>query len=606
MTAPDILITAAGRGSRLTGVAPMIPKTLMPICTGRSGWPESALARLARQFSDSGAARIWVAVNAHPWFTALPEGGGLRTFRSRPLGEWAAVADCLSVRASDGPLVVVSGDNAFSDADIERFVDALTSDPAGCRVACADVESTSGLTKLELDGGHVVRLHEKPPEGGAGVAKAGLYYFSADALDWAAGWAPRLDRFGEQSMTEMLRALLRNEFELLGHRLSEGFHDIGTPDGLARAIQHLAATSESESFETESFETASRGSRSVAVTSSLRGSEVDHRSLQRKGDPSVNQVAELLASRKILSAVEAAIDAGVLTQIATGPVPTQVLAARLDLDPGPLEALLRVLLWNDLLVRDNGDWRLAPPYDGLLGEHPGKTMLPLLRIESWAHGSHVNGRGIRAALGGEQRPTEIPDDEVGDLAAAMLVGSRSSAPYLARLPELRACRSLADIAGGSGGYALTLTRIHPELSVVVYDRPAMLRHAEKFVAESSSDGRILFVPWNLHTDDVPEHDSALVSHVLHLLPRDQRVELLRRVAAGLPRRGLLLVHDFVYDDPRPGSALAASAVDWLATGAGFALTSDELRAELGEAGFEVDRTTSLPLAGTTLAIARRT
>ncbi|MFE0530379.1 sugar phosphate nucleotidyltransferase [Micromonospora sp. SD19] len=247
MTAPDVLITAAGRGSRLTGVAPMIPKTLLPISTGRSGWPESALARLTRQFTASGAARIWVAVNEHPWFTALPAHDGLQTFRSRPLGEWAAVADCLSLRASDGPLVVVSGDNAFSDTDVEWFVDALAAEPAACRVACADVQSTATLTRLELDGGHVVGLHEKPPEGGAGVAKAGLYYFSARALDWAAGWAPRLDRFGEQSMTEMLRALLSSDFELLGYRLKEGFHDIGTPDGLAGAIRHLAGSVEPRS-----------------------------------------------------------------------------------------------------------------------------------------------------------------------------------------------------------------------------------------------------------------------------------------------------------------------------------------------------------------------
>ncbi|MFE0530378.1 methyltransferase [Micromonospora sp. SD19] len=319
----------------------------------------------------------------------------------------------------------------------------------------------------------------------------------------------------------------------------------------------------------------------------------------------MNRVAELLASRKILSAIEAAIDAGVHTEIAARPAPTAVLAARLGLDPGPLEALLRVLLWNDILTQDNGDWRLAPPYDGLLGEHPSKSMLPLLRIESWAHDSHINERGIQAALRREQRPTEIPDDMVESLAAAMLVGSRSSAPYLARLPELRSCRLLADIAGGSGGYALTLTRIHPELSVVVYDRPAMLRHAEKVVAEANAHGRIRLVSWDLHTDRVPEHDSALVSHVLHLLPRTQRVDLLRRIAAGLPRSGLLLVHDFIYDDPGPGTALAASAVDWLAAGSGFALTTDELRTELSEAGFTVDRTAGLPLAGTTLAIARR-
>jgi dTDP-glucose pyrophosphorylase len=96
--------------------------------------------------------------------------------------------------------------------------------------------STARFNRLDLVAGRVSGLVEKPADGRPGAAKAGLTYLSAAAVGWARSRPPSVDRFGEQSMTELLIALLRQGFTLASHQLIDGFHDIGTSDGLAAAV----------------------------------------------------------------------------------------------------------------------------------------------------------------------------------------------------------------------------------------------------------------------------------------------------------------------------------------------------------------------------------
>lgn len=227
----------------------------------------------------------------------------------------------------------------------------------------------------------------------------------------------------------------------------------------------------------------------------------------------------------------------------------------------------------------------------------------MLRVERWAAEDHLNCAGIVAALHGQCRPPEIPDRYVAALADAMLVGARASAPHVIRLPELRHCGNLADVAGGSGGYSIGLCRLRENTRATIYDRPAMLEHAAAAVDEAGLSSQIDLGPWDLRFEAIPTgHDAALVSHVLHLLDREARHDLLKRVRAALPRDGVLVIHDFVYEDPTLFSSLAASAVDWLSYGTGFTPTYETLTAELTESGFTVSQIVPIASTDTTLVV----
>jgi hypothetical protein len=291
--------------------------------------------------------------------------------------------------------------------------------------------------------------------------------------------------------------------------------------------------------------------------------------------------------------------------LAQSPATTAELTEQLDVDEGPLEILMQVLRWSEVLVCRNGRWCLAPPYDVQLVESSGRSLLPMLCLENAAASKHLNAVGVVAAMRGWRASTEVDDEHLDSFAEAMLFASRSAAPYIARQPELKGVRRLADLRAGSGGYAVWLCRMHPELHVTLLDRPEMLSYASKSVAEMGVHDQVELTSWNLHHDMVPDHDAALMSLVLHLMSPAQRLGLLWRVAAALPKGGLLLVHDFLYDAPEPLGPLAASAVSWLAMGSAYAMTTESMTAMLAEGGFTLDRVVPMPLAGTHLMVARK-
>jgi len=237
LTPMALIVTAAGRGSRLAPITSVIPKPFLPVAVGADGLPEAALPRLLRQFQAVGAGPVWIAATEHPWFGWL---GGrcpqVTVVVAPALGEWSAVAACLDSGPPAGSTIVVSGDNVFVDDDVLAFGRSCASAGEGCLVAVAPRPSTKDLTWVSTDGDRVRELVEKPPDGRAGLAKAGLYYFGPRALRAAAATPERIDRFGEQSMTEILRALLDAGVDVTCHRLRHGFHDVGSLEGLAGVI----------------------------------------------------------------------------------------------------------------------------------------------------------------------------------------------------------------------------------------------------------------------------------------------------------------------------------------------------------------------------------
>jgi len=320
----------------------------------------------------------------------------------------------------------------------------------------------------------------------------------------------------------------------------------------------------------------------------------------------VRELMRLHAARKFLAVLEAADAIGLLDRL-SAPAATTDLAAATNTRPELLERLLRVLGWHGVVTRDaHGRWAAGPEMSVFLGTPGGADdARGLLRIERWAAGDHLDAAGLVAALRGRECDTAVPEDVVGDLGAAMAVGARSAAPHVARLPELRGVRHLADVGGGSAGYTVTLCRLHAGLRATVYDRAPMLKHAAAAVSRAGLDERVGLVPWDMTAHALPAgHDGALLSHVLHLLPRARRRDLLDRVRAAVEPGAVLVVHDFLYDEPDPLSQLAGSAADWIATGSDFVLTSQELMEELAWSGFHEARTIAPSTLSSSLVVAR--
>lgn len=239
MSAPSVLILAAGQGTRMRSAT---PKVLHELC-GRPLllWPVRA-AQQAR------AERIVVVDSpARALERVLPNGVQLAV-QERPDGTGgAAAAGMAALGAVDGaaPVVVIAGDVPLLRAEtIAELVDIHAHSAAAATMATAVLEDPSGYGRVVRDSaGAVQRVVETKEQGDSTQSErdirevnTGIFVFSAAALRHA---LPRLgaeNAQGELYLPQALELLLADGATVAAHTLVDPREALGVNDraGLAR------------------------------------------------------------------------------------------------------------------------------------------------------------------------------------------------------------------------------------------------------------------------------------------------------------------------------------------------------------------------------------
>jgi len=182
MTAPTVLILAAGQGTRMRSST---PKVLHELCgIPMVLWPvRAALA--------AGATRVVVVDSpARALEGVLPEGVELAV-QPQSDGTGGAVRAAATHIDPDGPVVVLSGDVPLVDAQaIGELVEAHAGSGAAATMATALLDDPSGYGRVVRDeDGTVARVVETKEPGDATEAElqirevnSGIYVFSGSAL----------------------------------------------------------------------------------------------------------------------------------------------------------------------------------------------------------------------------------------------------------------------------------------------------------------------------------------------------------------------------------------------------------------------------------------
>jgi hypothetical protein len=161
------------------------------------------------------------------------------------------------------------------------------------------------------------------------------------------------------------------------------------------------------------------------------------------------------------------------------------------------------------------------------------------------------------------------------------------APHITRAIDLSGCRTLLDLGGGPGTYAIHFCAANPGLNSIIYDLPTTRSFAEKTVARYNLSDRIGFRAGNYHTDDLPEGcDAAWLSHILHIDGPRACAALLDKTVTALAPGGILMVQEFILADSKDGPLFPAlfSLNMLLGTEAGQSYSQGELTALMAEAG----------------------
>ena len=265
-------------------------------------------------------------------------------------------------------------------------------------------------------------------------------------------------------------------------------------------------------------------------------------------------------SKTLLSAVEL----GVFTELAGGPLDGEQLAARVDLDTRSWRDFFDALVALGMLVRSDGAYRNTretalfldrekPSYIGGMLEMANARLYPF-----WGSLTDAlrSGQPQNEARHGGDFFGELYRDRhrLKQFLHAMTGLSMGAHKAIAAKFPWQNYRTFADIGCAEGGLAVELALTQQHLTGLGFDLPPCAPHFDEYVCSFGLERRLSFQPGDFFADPLPEVDVLVLGHILHDWNLEQKRTLLSKAHAALPQGGALVVFDAVIDDERRRNA----------------------------------------------------
>lgn len=307
-------------------------------------------------------------------------------------------------------------------------------------------------------------------------------------------------------------------------------------------------------------------------------------------------------AKTLLSAVEL----GVFTQLAKGPLDLESLARQLGLHQRGARDFLDALVALGLLERNGGAYsnapdanyfldRAKPSYIGGFFEMANARLYPF-----WGSLTEAlqTGKPQNETKAGVENPFAALYSDPARLRGfmqAMTGLSLGSARAIAGKFPWNRYKTFADVGGAQGGAAGQIALAHPHLAGAVFDLPQVKPVFEEYVGQLGLSDRLRFVIGNFFTDQLPSVDVILMGHILHDWGMEEKRALLGKAYEAIAPGGSMVVYDAMIDDERKQHAqgLLSSLNMLIETQAGFDYTAADCRDWMQEAGFREVRSEHL-------------
>ncbi|GAA2711269.1 MULTISPECIES: methyltransferase [Streptomyces] len=287
---------------------------------------------------------------------------------------------------------------------------------------------------------------------------------------------------------------------------------------------------------------------------------------------------------------------GVFTHLITeGPATSASIAAARGIDEETLERLLLVLAAVSVVERaPGGTYRVPDGHAALLDPRSPRylgdfvrhlvtnTTGQLTRLDDYL------ARGKAVADAGRPAPFDsIYRDEAatGEFLEAMWNLSFEVSKELVRLAGLEDVRTLVDVGGASGAFAVAALRHYPQLAVSVLDLPEVGPFLDRTRQAEGLGERLSFVAGDFFRDPLPAADCLSFGYILSDWEDKTCVELLRKAYDACSPGGRVLLMERLFDDDGGPMATAVMNLSMHVETQGRHRTAAEYTALLQEAGF---------------------
>lgn len=313
-------------------------------------------------------------------------------------------------------------------------------------------------------------------------------------------------------------------------------------------------------------------------------------------------------AKTLLSAVEL----GLFTELATGPLDGETLRRRLGLHERSARDFFDALVALRMLDRRDGRYanteatdfyldRTKPSYIGGILEMANTRLFGFWNglTEALRTGEPQNeAKGMDADGDGDLFDTIYKDPATLEVFLKGMTGvSLPVAKAIAAKFPWRDYGSFVDIGTAQGGLPVEIARAHPHLAGGGFDLPSVRPVFEAYVRSHGLADRLRFHPGDFLREGFPAAAVLVMGHILHDWDLATKRQLLAKAHAALPSGGALIVYDMIIDDDRRenASGLLMSLNMLIETRGGFDYTGADCCGWMREQGFAEARVE--PLAG---------
>lgn len=325
--------------------------------------------------------------------------------------------------------------------------------------------------------------------------------------------------------------------------------------------------------------------------------------------PSPQKILEVGMAFWAAKALLSAVELGLFTELARGPLDQAELVAKLGLNGRGSADLFDGLVALGFLERNEGRYSNTRDADVFLDKAKLSYIGGILEManariyEPWGRLTEALRTGKPQARDsesdGEAGFHKLYEDpaKVLEFASAMTGVSMGTSRAIAQKFDWSRVETFVDLGTAQGGLPVQLCQAHAHLHGIGVDLAPVQPVFEEYVARFGLQDRIEFRTADLFADPLPSGEVMIMGHMLHGFGLDQKREMLAKVYAALPAGGALIVFDAVIDDDRRRNAfgLMMSLNMLVETPEGFDYTGADGLGWLREAGFA--RTSVEPLTG---------
>ena len=298
-------------------------------------------------------------------------------------------------------------------------------------------------------------------------------------------------------------------------------------------------------------------------------------------------------SKTLLSAVEL----GVFTELVKGPRDADELGSVLGLHPRSVPDFLDALVALGMLDRDGDQYRNTPSTDLFLDRTKPSYLGGMLEMAnarlysfwgSLTDGLRTGQPQNEVKTGGDFFGVLYQDpDRLTQFLHAMTGISMGAALAIAEKFPWKRYKTVIDIGTAEGCVPVQVALRHDHVTGGGFDLPAVEPIFSKYVAASGLSDRLIFHPGDFFADALPSADVFIMGHILHDWTLDEKMILLEKAYAALPREGALIVYETIIDDDRRQNAfgLLMSLNMLIETPGGFDYTGADCSSWMQKVGF---------------------